>query len=747
MKNLIKILFFCVPTLLLGQYEYLDIPLQINGVNSPVAWAGGLNNPQFSPVDLNNDNIEDLVIYDRSSNIVLTFINNGTVGQVDYRYSPAYQERFPQNSENFVKLRDFDNDGIVDIFFFARPAAYPSGSIGVLKGYYDITNKIAFTPFDSTLTYDFGTQTNQVISFYNPDIPAIDDIDNDGDMDIIAFSTNFIYARNISWYKNMSVENGNGGTTLEFELHHQCWGMVSETNSNNTVYLSPGIDSCADNSFWKSNTATQAPRHAGSTLTAIDYNGDGYKDMLMGDAAINTLNLLTTTTINDTFLVTAQDSLYPSYNSPADILSFPVAAFLDVNNDGKKDMIVSPNERATGDVLTDSVAWYYQNTQTNNNIQLALQQKDFLVGKMIDLGRDATPVFFDYNADGLLDVLIGHYGYCQADQSYKTGLSLLKNIGTASQPDFDWITRDYANLGALNWRGMHPTMGDLDGDNDIDMLLGLEDGTLVYLENTAGTNQTATWATAIQQYKNIDVGTNAAPQLVDLDRDGDLDLAIGAYNGNIAYFENTGTAANPIFSATATTLGLGGIDVRTLTPSSRRPTPCFVEVDGHFELFVGHQSGYPIHYKGIDNNILGNYTLVNPAIQSLWTGFYSALDLADINNDGRLDMVIGNNRGGLSFFAVDTNTVAVSHLATRELDLQVYPNPARHCLTIGTATMIDQALTLRVYNALGQEVLTQKNVWLNRAYSLDIAPLQQGIYILKIENNKKWIASSKFVKI
>ena len=256
MTRLLSLPFFlfCINTFCIAQYELMNnIPLQIDGQNSLAAWAGGLNNPQFSEIDLNNDGIQDLVIYDSGANRTLTFLNNGTTGQVDYQYAPEYEELFPQNNEKFLKLRDFDSDGIPDVFFFCRPRNYPGGSLGVLKGSYDASNKIQFSPYDSTLTHG----NNTVIDIFATDIPAVDDIDNDGDMDILAFSINPFFNKNITWYKNMSVENGNGGTTLEFSLHHECWGMISETGANNTVFLSPGIDSCADNPLWKS------PRHAG----------------------------------------------------------------------------------------------------------------------------------------------------------------------------------------------------------------------------------------------------------------------------------------------------------------------------------------------------------------------------------------------------------------------------------------------------------------------------------------------------
>lgn len=733
-----------LPFVVSAQYDLLNIPIQKNTITSPIGLAGGLNNPQFSTADFNNDGILDLLVYDRSGQIALTFINNGTPNQVDYLYASEYQSNFPQNTERYMLLRDYDGDGIDDLFYFDRTIANPTGGMSIAKGSYDGNNKLQFTTVVPLVTYSNALGQNIPISILSSDIPEISDIDNDGDLDILAFSADPLFVRNISWYKNMSVENSLGLANPSFILEHQCWGMITETNTNNTVFLSPHIDSCPDNSFWLPPGAA-SPRHAGSTLAAIDFNGDGIKDIVMGDASINTLNLMTNSIVNDSFLIVNQDSAFPQYNTSTDILSFPAAFFVDVNNDGKTDMLASPNEVQISEAVTDSVVWYYQNTQSNSNIQLALQEKSFLTDQMIDGGQDAYPIFFDYNGDGLLDILIGHLGALQADKSYKTGITLLENIGTASNPIFNFITADYANLSSLNILGMHPTAGDIDGDNDLDLVLGTVDGKLVFVENTAAPNTLATWATPVIDWQGIDIGDFSAPQWIDLDRDGDLDLAIGEAIGNINYFENTGNATSPTYNNTPTTIGLSGLDINVLNPSSKRSSPCFIEVDNQYELFIGHQNGFPIHLKNVESNILGSYDTISLGITSLWTGKNTDLDAADINNDGRLDFVIGNSRGGLGFFSVDTLTVNTTKIPNHNnlvID-NIYPNPTNDQLSVVFNRVNDQALVFEVYNTLGQQVLTKLSNSYQQQHSIPVGQLPSGIYYLHLKDNPK--QSRKFV--
>ena len=55
-------------------------------------WVGGINAAQFSKIDLNFDNLEDLFIFDRTGNKILTYINLGD----KYVYEPEYENHFPQ---------------------------------------------------------------------------------------------------------------------------------------------------------------------------------------------------------------------------------------------------------------------------------------------------------------------------------------------------------------------------------------------------------------------------------------------------------------------------------------------------------------------------------------------------------------------------------------------------------------------------------------------------------------------------
>ena len=92
-----------------------------------------------------------------------------------------------------------------------------------------------------------------------------------------------------------------------------------------------------------------------------------------------------------------------------------------------------------------------------------------------------------------------------------------------------------------------PALGDLDGDGDLDVVLGVEaGGELLYFENLAP-GWFARRTQDANPFDGIDAGSKSAPALADLDADGDLDVVIGSYDGTVIFLENTGSREAPAF--------------------------------------------------------------------------------------------------------------------------------------------------------------------------------------------------------
>ena len=184
----------------------------------------------------------------------------------------------------------------------------------------------------------------------------------------------------------------------------------------------------------------------------FDRDGDGDQELLLGDVSCNHPIFVSNEGSTSNAHIGDTTALYPNYPNKAStnvirFNTFPCSYHLDINNDGAKDLIVTPNS-ISGAENYQSV-WYYQNTSTTPTVNFVYQQNNFLQDNMIELGEGAYPVLFDADADGKKDLIIGNLGYFTVNTN-KSKLAYYKNIGTNASPSFSLITRDYQNLSSYN---------------------------------------------------------------------------------------------------------------------------------------------------------------------------------------------------------------------------------------------------------------------------------------------------------
>ncbi len=708
-------------------------------------WAGGLNYCQFETIDLNFDGIDDLVVFDRSGNKIKTFLNEGTANQVSFQYSPDFETVFPDVSQR-LQLRDFNNDGKKDLFTF-----YSQG-IRVYKNISDPTTGIKFELVEPWLRSEHNGNQIPILAV-DVDLPAIEDIDSDGDLDILVF---WGLGSWVNYHKNMSVEWYGNADSLVFVREEQCWGYFMESESSNVLTLDTICNFKCDDP--DRITSLKKDRHTGSTMLITDFNNDGLKDLVLGDVDYQNLIQLENGGTADSAYMISQDTLFPNPSQPVYLYSFPAVFFLDVNNDGKKDLLASPFNAIINNPVSENYhsIWYYENTGSNTTPTFSFTSAQFLISDMLDFGAGAVPVFFDYNSDGLLDIFISNFGYRDTSyyhnyflySEYSSAIALLENIGTQESPAFRMITRNFLELSGLEQQSLHPTFEDIDQDNDVDIVLGNKEGSLIFLENNSGQSNQWTFNAPVFDSWSIDVGDYSRPHFIDLDRDGLKDLVIGEKRGRLSYYRNTGSQNNPAFTFITDTLG--GVNVTDQQTSNfGYSIPYFFEDSlGNYALFVGSESGNIHYYKNIEQNITGIFEHFDNNILALSEGIHSGAAVGDLNNDSYPDMVVGNYAGGLGIFTGCEPPDITGKKDEKQMKasfINIYPNPVTDILFISSKKEYSPvAARLTIYNIIGEAVF-QSNF--EGFLKIDVSDFEKGIYLIQISSTENKLLNSYATKI
>ncbi len=742
------LLFF--PIISYSQYfDTFECQVSKDGKILSFPFTGGFDSPQFTETDINNDGLLDIYVFDRNGSVSSVFLRENNNSLYPYRFTKEFNIDFPKSLAGFSTIIDFNGDGLLDIF----SSAAPFGAAGVVLFQAQSTNdglsytlrrmgrpqgdlEILWNNFPAGQVYNAST-----------DIPAIVDVDSDGDLDILTFDEAGSY---VYFCKNSQVEKALPSDTMDFMIEDYCFGKFLESGLSQSISLSSDPLLCAnsfkeeDSEFDKSSGA-----HSGSSLLAFDPDLDNDYDLLIGDLTYNGLVFLENGGTQTMAFMTKKDNAFPSYDTSVDMPIFLSAFKVDVDNDGLQDILVSPNGQ--GSIRNVDNIWYYKNTGDADE-PFAFMQKDYLAEETLDFGSYSVPSVVDYNSDGLMDIIIGAGGPFDGIETVMQ-LVLLENIGSSSDPKFKLVDEDYLKFSdfASTSSNPAPCFGDLDSDNDLDMLIGDESGKLYYFENIAGPGNTFEFAQPIYNWMGISSGQRIRPQLFDFNKDGLLDLIIGERNtngytdpvtnefvkGNLNYYQNQGTSSDPMFDPDVNNLpnnpALAKILVSFSESSSAKggASPNFYSLADKTYALVGSISGRISFYEIPSADPSVEAILIDDRFGGLVEGFYSAPVLNDLNNDGIFEMLIGNSRGGIGLFTTKLLTDFSSDVVElREQFYKVFPNPSDGLIKISSVNAdIKRLRLIDLSGVVLYEVFENKEI--------DLSAFESGIYLLEITGQDK----------
>lgn len=733
-------LFFLSSSMLaqLPKYRVISIPVIRNGLQMRDPWLGGFDSPQFSSCDLNQDGIPDLFVFDRVGNKVYTYLGNGGSTDTMFTYAPQYEDLFPASLNNWAILRDYNHDGIADIF------THTGLGIQAYKG--SLVNGLLH--FDLVAKYLKYHQNQFAANIYAniADIPAIVDVNGDGDMDILTYDE---FGATIGYYENQTIEHSGDSSyaydSLSYQLVTSCWGQTEQNLQSDSMALNIDTSFCQYGSGIAPPGGGGSPRHSGNSLYAVKDPIYNAIDILNGNVGYNDLSFLRndgTHGLNGHLY--EWDSIFPRCGRSMLMASYPAAYGINISSSLRQDILMSPNgyapyAAATYPARNVKNVFYYQNTG-DTICWYAYQNDSFLVHHMLDFGTNSKPVFYDFNGDGLLDIIVGNYGYYDSTLTppYQSRLAYYQNTGTATHPEFTEIAIDVDGFSSYHLLGVSPAFGDLNGDGKPDMLVGDAYGNLSYFRNAATTGSSFPSMTS-SSFFNIHVSQFAAPFIYDVNGDSLPDLVIGRLDGGLSYYWNFGTKQNPLFSPDSVNNNFGSVDVTPYGQSYGYSQP-FIYRDntGALKLLVGSQGGrvyqYVIDVAQLRSNT-ATFTLLDSNFIHQSVGQNATISVADINADGLNEYLMGTATGGIMMYSDslwDSSTVlGTTDLPAIKGQLLIYPNPAKDYFicTFDNTDFINPKT--EIFNLLGQQVFPETN-FTNGKVLISSNDLSKDFYIVRI---------------
>lgn len=220
----------------------------------------------------------------------------------------------------------------------------------------------------------------------------------------------------------------------------------------------------------------------------------------------------------------------------------------------------------------------------------------------------------------------------------------LENTGSVSAPAFSPGEEIFSEISFLD-----AEMGvccDLDNDGDLDFVAGGFTG-LNFFQNT-GTPTSPYFEKIPDFFSGLSVGMNPVPDLADIDNDNDFDMIVGfSESGSIKIYTNTGNPQSAIFSESAS-VEIGDVGLYAY------PVFCDLDNDGDHDILSGRDGHGFIFYQNEGNPGNAVWEVNNPVFAGLGNETYwNSPDLADLNGDSKPDLVFGTASGPLNYY---TNT-------------------------------------------------------------------------------------------
>lgn len=291
--------------------------------------------------------------------------------------------------------------------------------------------------------------------------------------------------------------------------------------------------------------------------------------------------------------------------------------YFDYNGNGVSDLIIGASdwrEYRWDDAYTEDGKWvngplrayvyWVENMGTNEDPEYGEPQKVMAGDQPVEVYGMPSPNFADFNGNGLPDLILG---------DFLDKFTFFENVGTRTEPKYAQ-GRHLKNQGEvikMDLQMIQPSAIDWDGEGNIDLIVGDEDGRVAFMKNTGrlvdGVPEFEPPVYFQQQADEVKIGALATPFAYDWNGNGLQDLIVGNTAGYLMLVEN-----------------LGGYPPKWDAPK-------YLEADGEVIRILAGENG----------------SIQGPA-EAKWG--YTVLSIADWNGNGLPDIIVNSIWGKVLWY-------------------------------------------------------------------------------------------------
>ncbi|NOQ38374.1 hypothetical protein GQ472_05805, partial [archaeon] len=590
----------------------------INGSNGAVLWDVDTGSDVISVEvdDINNDNQMEIVVGRFGGDV---FIYNSTGDEIASNLDVG--SNYPYDLE----IHDLDNDGDKEIIYgdSSYNLVILNSSLDILDsvssgnnidtiafgdinndGYKEIIigkrtganelmvyNYTAADGLANVINYDFG----EYITYHAIDLA---DMNDDGILDM--FVASYDHTVNVIQEVQCRIDFGSGYLDMVWNESENLWSYNRSFSTNGTYYYNT---TCSKSGYVAQeilNKNITIPPTPDLNLTSITA-----QNIWSNETLIVSVNISNDGNAN------AQDAnvscyidgvMFDSYNVTINAGNYNYSnCTMAITDEGGSDHTIN--------VSVDPSNYIYESYEDNNNLSTSVNITQVTTLDAYDQEDDAEnkagPGFSEN--DVYIDTQTYFWANWTRDNNETSIMPVLK---------YYWDTNTGNSINSVE-------ADDIDGDGKIEIVIGSNSGD-IFIYNSTGDEIAS----------NLDVGSNYVYdiEIYDLDNNGDKEIIYGDYGGNLLILNLSLDVLDSIAS---------GNDIKTIELGD-------INNDSYTEIIIGTDSK-------TDELMVYNYTDA-AGLSNIWNSdftnsiTYHAIDLADINEDGILDVAIGSWGNNVSVF-------------------------------------------------------------------------------------------------